>query len=730
MSEWVFQKRQPQAKQSEDVSQRKVVLQDNRGPGAPGKLTDNRATQLAQKPNNTGLPDNLKFGIEHLSGMSMDHVRVHYNSSQPAQLNAHAYAQGSNIHIAPGQEKHLPHEAWHVVQQAQGRVKPTMQMKSGVPVNDDKGLEREADVMGGEAMNHASLSNENAQLKNSASSIKEKTIQAYSIKRETKLGTLYSVSDDNEMITGMQTPNHELYVAKNSMLDQIKAATKASMLDFSFAATQPLFGKNYRKIRAHFKTLNFTMPPEVKNPNFIEKMQGKGNPTSHTVNLNQQYREKVLPGMKQQAKDKHKEAMDKIAQSPWKNEFGNIKAVLQNLVTHLELFKKLVIANQITENYHDVVNDMDYPQQLIASIEDLAYSEAVTKTDFDKIRHTVNFNAGMMKYSFGKDENVMDATGEIVKLTNTLGEIMPDKIPVDMLLVHSVNYQEAMWKSMQEGTPMFYRACDVMASTIMANKVSQENKDQLKIYGAGGNSAAFHYAAKILKSGKDWVSLESFAASDRERKILGLNAQNAGKNLDNSWQYMMYGSLKNGSQVGHDESEEDNAFELYTKLRYYLKGIKNPGKFRTDQRDRLHSPIPKNAFAAIGGMGNEKSNEVWEALERSKVFDENGKVKNPQYLEEGYIALRLPIDVKNKAEAITARMIDIYKIPDSEQRHIQGTDNNEMRNIAGWLEHAGMSAQDASDFAFKYFNELTVSLDNPSQVHNNALKDMMLRLKQ
>jgi hypothetical protein len=27
----------------------------------------------------------------------------------------------------PGQEQHLPHEAWHVVQQKQGRVKPTGQ---------------------------------------------------------------------------------------------------------------------------------------------------------------------------------------------------------------------------------------------------------------------------------------------------------------------------------------------------------------------------------------------------------------------------------------------------------------------------------------------------------------------------------------------------------------------------------------------------------------------------
>ncbi|WP_109439054.1 DUF4157 domain-containing protein [Aquimarina sp. AU119] len=105
-----------------------------------------------QRKNKTGLPDRLKSGIENLSGYSMDDVKVHYNSNKPAQLQAHAYAQGTDIHLAPGQQKHLPHEAWHVVQQKQGRVKPTRQLKSKVPINDDAGLEKEADVMGAKAL--------------------------------------------------------------------------------------------------------------------------------------------------------------------------------------------------------------------------------------------------------------------------------------------------------------------------------------------------------------------------------------------------------------------------------------------------------------------------------------------------------------------------------------------------------------------------------------------------
>ncbi len=107
---------------------------------------------IQQKVNKTGLPDGLKASMENMSGYALDDTRVHYNSSKPAQLNAHAYAQGNDIHLASGQEKHLPHEAWHVVQQKQGRVRPTIQSKEGIAINNDTALELEADVMGAKAL--------------------------------------------------------------------------------------------------------------------------------------------------------------------------------------------------------------------------------------------------------------------------------------------------------------------------------------------------------------------------------------------------------------------------------------------------------------------------------------------------------------------------------------------------------------------------------------------------
>ena len=96
----------------------------------------------------SSIQHNLRAGLEKISGVDLSDVKVHQNSDKPQQVGALAYTQGNDIHIAPGQEKHLPHEGWHAVQQKQGVVKPTLQMKSGTLVNDDAGLEKEADDMG------------------------------------------------------------------------------------------------------------------------------------------------------------------------------------------------------------------------------------------------------------------------------------------------------------------------------------------------------------------------------------------------------------------------------------------------------------------------------------------------------------------------------------------------------------------------------------------------------
>lgn len=149
---------------------------------------------IQKKENKTGLPDNLKAGIENISGYSMDDVKVHRNSDKPAQLQAHAYAQGTDIHIGPGQEKHLPHEAWHVVQQKQGKVKSTTQLKE--KVNGNRGLEREADVMGAKAL---SVDGAYAQLSQLKQTIFPGEI-TQCILQDAANGTLVSTSDKTTII--------------------------------------------------------------------------------------------------------------------------------------------------------------------------------------------------------------------------------------------------------------------------------------------------------------------------------------------------------------------------------------------------------------------------------------------------------------------------------------------------------------------------------------------------
>ncbi|MFC4599573.1 DUF4157 domain-containing protein [Cohnella hongkongensis] len=131
-----------------------LQLQQSIGNRAVSQLLESQAGTASSGAGGAGLPEDLKAGLEGLSGMDLSDVRVHYNSDKPARIHALAYTQGSEIHIAPGQERHLPHEGWHAVQQKQGRVRATTQAM-GRPVNDSGALEREADGMGERAARHS-----------------------------------------------------------------------------------------------------------------------------------------------------------------------------------------------------------------------------------------------------------------------------------------------------------------------------------------------------------------------------------------------------------------------------------------------------------------------------------------------------------------------------------------------------------------------------------------------
>lgn len=132
-----------------------VQMVDNRSLTA---LQAKMASIVQQAENKTGIPDDVKQRMEDSFNTDFSGVRVHPDSSSAPEVGALAYTQGTDIHFAPGQFKPdtsagqqlLGHELAHVVQQAEGRVQPTTEI-GGMPVNDNEGLEHEADVLGAKA---------------------------------------------------------------------------------------------------------------------------------------------------------------------------------------------------------------------------------------------------------------------------------------------------------------------------------------------------------------------------------------------------------------------------------------------------------------------------------------------------------------------------------------------------------------------------------------------------
>lgn len=103
------------------------------------------------------IPKDVQAKMEKAFNTDFSQVKIQ-QGNQASSIGALAYTQGNNIYFAQGQyqpntqagQKLLGHELTHVVQQRQGRVKPTVQAK-GLLLNNDAKLEKEADELGEKA---------------------------------------------------------------------------------------------------------------------------------------------------------------------------------------------------------------------------------------------------------------------------------------------------------------------------------------------------------------------------------------------------------------------------------------------------------------------------------------------------------------------------------------------------------------------------------------------------
>jgi hypothetical protein len=131
-----------------------------RGAGDLAALGARNAASLATRPADGAgerMPAAVQHKMERAFGFDFSAVRIHHDD-QARSVGALAFAQGTDLHFAPGQyapqsqagQAVLGHELAHVVQQAAGRVRAPAQALGGA-INDDPELEREADRKGARA---------------------------------------------------------------------------------------------------------------------------------------------------------------------------------------------------------------------------------------------------------------------------------------------------------------------------------------------------------------------------------------------------------------------------------------------------------------------------------------------------------------------------------------------------------------------------------------------------
>jgi hypothetical protein len=64
--------------------------------------------------------------------------KIMNNKDQTQNEEQQPDQDGTDIHVGPGQEQHLPHEAWHVVQEKKRRRRTTPQVEGDTEESPEK----------------------------------------------------------------------------------------------------------------------------------------------------------------------------------------------------------------------------------------------------------------------------------------------------------------------------------------------------------------------------------------------------------------------------------------------------------------------------------------------------------------------------------------------------------------------------------------------------------------
>ena len=498
--------------------------------------------QKVEPPKNTskqnGLPGNLKSGIEQLSGYSMDDVKVHYNSSQPAQLQAHAYAQGKDIHIAPGQEKHLPHEAWHVAQQKQGRVKPTLQMKTGVPVNDDAGLENEADVMGAKAVQLAKMPlphavrNKQSEIGIITQLVEEKSrplggINGY-FQRALGLKPPKAVLPENNLEKGMEEENEKNQVAQTPSsvpTQQIEVEKKKTLKDIQIEI------QNLKQNLSTFIPLNSEYKKRVdqfdsimknQKPTWEQFVKEKGKVNSLIGSLSEEQK-KIPPGRKHLIETSQNQEISNLLNKDFKNlvseKYQNIKDI-QVILTDVTSSSYLKYARFFNSEMSKDKEVKDLTKLNNAIQQKSAYEEQIKKLE--------NYNSEIQKV----EQKIIQSLNDLNQKSRDISNAQPsslENLQDDLKKLQKfVKDDYENWKKEKEEID----ALIAKKKKWIGKGLTEEEIKQLDQYLANNSYLSAEPEQKNISEVKDILKSLSKPTSDFENlQSLSGNKENGNSNL-------------------------------------------------------------------------------------------------------------------------------------------------------------------------------------------------------
>ncbi|MEM8930309.1 MAG: hypothetical protein AAGE94_04005 [Acidobacteriota bacterium] len=546
------------------------------------------------------------------------------------------------------------------------------------------------------------------------------SVQRYALAREPSSKQLYSVSDGKDLVTGMSTPNHELYVGNPTKIGQMNNVAASSPLEFFSEGRKSLFSRNYFKVGLRFQTAHL-----------------RGRETQDTQALYEnavapqarRFREGLLGGRLVEIEAAQKRSQGDL--DPKK-----VNRALKQVTASLELFKKVVLST-LASMPEAPTSAIKSAQFIVQAAEAGIFSKAASKDPFGlMVQQVSEFVRGQTKV-LQQFPIVRDTVNELCNGLEALWSVLPAKSTVDLMSFHGANFQfDQMEMLEKDSNLLLYRACDVMASTMLGNKVTARNQQNLMAYASQHNSRAiFHYATKLATDGDDWVSIESFAASDRDREIIGVRDEDSYKNIDNTWQYIMYGSLAGPEK---DLSDQDRSFAFYTQLRYFLKGAEKPGGFNTNPREKL---IPKplasthfeRLFTGSSKMFTSLANRLnlGPARDAATLFDHlktvgllggDGRVADPEGLTEERVIKALDVQYTAKASAIFRVLKASIPPP-----HIQVMLNSDQANQLAWRSLLGDTPMNLVESEMEMSNAIMELGEDPAALSRrlwNATFDM------